>query len=656
MMRRLQQAPYRHNSERVEHMLRGIRKASENWLGRAVMGVVMAVLAGSFAVWGINDIFSGFGRSTLAKIGGTEIAVESFRQTYNDRLQEISHELGHPLPPEQAQALGLDRQVLGEMVAQAGLDQRARQMGLGIPDAEIAHRITTDPNLQTVNGQFDRARFADVLRNMGVTEQHFVATERQTALRRQIIDSVSGNITPPQAWLDAINQFQNEQRSIEYVALGPAQAGDIPQPTGEQLSKYFDDRKILFRAPEYRKIETVTVTPAELAKWMEISDDDLKQAYERRHVSYVTPERRHIEQIVFPTMADAQAAAERIKNGTSFTALAAERGLKENDIDLGTVAKSGIIDPAVADATFSLKEGEVSAPLQGQFGAVVVTVLKIEPEVTKSLAEVAPQLRNDIALERAKSQVQDIHDKIEDDRAGGSNLQEAAAKLKLPVVTYAALDRSGRDPDGKLVTNLTHAGDVISAAFTTDVGVDNDPIEADGGFVWYDVAGITPAHDRTLDEVKSEVEARWRDDETASRLKAKAADLLDKLKTGSAFDTLAAADGIKIETSNDLKRGGTSGIISAKMVDAVFHTAKDAFGSAAGDQPTQWIVFRVTDVKTPNLEASSPDAKRNVQTLQRQLSDDVVGQYVAWLEDTLGTSINAAVLAQALGNNAPDTN
>ena len=46
-------------------MLRGIRKASENWMGRAVMGVVMTLLAGSFAVWGINDIFRGFGRSTL---------------------------------------------------------------------------------------------------------------------------------------------------------------------------------------------------------------------------------------------------------------------------------------------------------------------------------------------------------------------------------------------------------------------------------------------------------------------------------------------------------------------------------------------------------------------------------------------------------------
>src|ERR1700730_9210089 len=122
-------------------MLRGIRKASANWLGRIVMGVVMSVLAASFAVWGINDIFRGFGRSTVAKIGDTEIPIEQFRQTYNDRLQKIGQEIGQPLPPEQAKAIGLDRQVLGEMVVQAGLDQRARQMRLGISNAEIARHI-----------------------------------------------------------------------------------------------------------------------------------------------------------------------------------------------------------------------------------------------------------------------------------------------------------------------------------------------------------------------------------------------------------------------------------------------------------------------------------------------------------------------------------
>jgi peptidyl-prolyl cis-trans isomerase D len=636
-------------------MLRGIRKASENWLGRGLMAVVMTLLAGSFAVWGINDIFRGFGRAGLAKIGDAEISIDRFKQNYQDRLQQISRELGRPLPADRASALGLDRQVLGEMIAQAGLDQRVHQMGLGLSDADIARRITSDPKLQNTNGQFDRAKFELILRNMGYSEQRFVAEQRQDILRRQILGSVAADLAVPKAWLEALNQFENQQRSIEYIALGPAQAGDIPQPTDEALKKYFDERKILFRAPEYRKIAIVTVTPGELAKWMEVSDDDIKQAYDQRRSSFTTPEQRHVEQIVFPTLADAQTAADRIKNGAHFSEIASERGLKNQDIDLGTIPKSRIVEPAVADAAFTLQEGEVSAPIQTRFGAALVTVLQIVPETTQPLADATQQLRSDIALERAKSQVRNLHDKVEDDRAGGSTIEEAAAKLKLPVSTYE-VDRSGRDRDGKSLLNIPHGADVVKAAFASDVGVDNDPIDAEGGYIWYDVAAIAPARERTLDEVKAEVEHRWHDDEVASRLKNKAADLVGKLNSGEQLAALASADGIKVQTAKNIKRGTANGDISARMTDAVFQTAKDAYGSAVGDDPTQWVVFRVLEVYTPPLDANSRDYERMTQTVQGELSNDLIGQYIARLEDDLGISVNASVLAQAAGNSAPDTN
>jgi peptidyl-prolyl cis-trans isomerase D len=626
-----------------------MRKASENWLGRIVMAAVMFLLAGVFGLWGINDIFTGFGRSTLAKIGNTEIGIPEFQQVYRDRLNQMSHDFGKPISPQEATALGLDRQVLGEMIAQSAMDQRARQIGLGIPDTEIARHITTDPNLQTINGQFDRNKFEQILRNMGMTEQRFVAEQRQTALRRQIIDSMTGDLSPPKAWLDAINQFQNELRSVNYVVLGPEQAGVIPQPTDEELGKYFDERKIMFRAPEYRKIDVVAVTPTELAKWMEISDDDIKSTYQKEISRFTTPERRHIQQIIFPTMADAQAAADRVKSGTSFAAIAAERGLKEQDTDLGTVAKSTIVDPAEADAAFALKEGEVSAPVQGRFGAILATVLKIEPQVTKSLADVSTQIRGDIALDRAKAQVQDLHDKIEDDRAGGATLEQAAEKLKLPIVTVN-VDRSGHDPDGKPVTNIPHAADIVNAGYASDVGVDNDPIDADGGYIWYAVTDIAKAHDRNLDEVKAQVTQRWRDDEIAARLKTKAEEILGKLKGGEAFDAVATANKLKIETATDLKRGGSSGAITPRMTEAIFSTAKDAYGDSVGDVPTQWVVFRVADIKTPSLDPNSAGAKTVLQTVQRQMADDVIGQYMAWLEPYLGVKINTAALAQAMGN------
>ena len=636
-------------------MLRGIRKASANWLGRTVMGAVMGLLVLSFAIWGINDIFRGFGRSTVAKIGSTEIPIEEFRRVYNERLQQLSRQVGQPVTPEQASAAGLDRQVLSEMVAEAGLDQRIRQLRLAIPDSEIVERITADPTFKSPTGSFDRLRFQQLIRSAGYTEQRFIAEQRKVALRREIVDSLTAALPVPKAWLSAINQFQNEERSIAYLQLGPAQAGDIPQPTADELNKYFEARKILFRAPEYRKVSTVQVTPADLGKWMDISEADIKAAYEEHHNRYVTPERRHVEQMVFPKIEDADTAAARLKDGLTFAALAGERGLKDQDIDLGTVPKSEIVDPAVADAAFSLKEGEVSAPIKGRFGTVIVTVIKIEPEQTKPLADVTAQIRNDIAAERAKSQVRALHDQIEDARAGGSTLEEAAKKANLQLVNYE-IDRSGRDPSGKPVSNLPHAADVIAAAFTSDVGVENDPVTADGGYVWYDVTTITPAHDRTLDEVKSEVEARWREDEIATRLKAKAADFLDKLKNGASLDDVAKAENLKVESADNLQRNKPAPGLSAKIVGSVFRTAKDAFGSAAGGQPTDWVVFRVTAVSAPKVDANLPEEKRIEETLQSQENNDILGQYVSWLQEELGLSVNQAALAQALGNAAPDTN
>jgi peptidyl-prolyl cis-trans isomerase D len=189
-----------------------------------------------------------------------------------------------------------------------------------------------------------------------------------------------------------------------------------------------------------------------------------------------------------------------------------------------------------------------------------------------------------------------------------------------------------------------------------DIGVDNDPVEATGGYVWYSVAGITAARDRELKEVKAEVEQSWRGDQVAERLKAKAAALLEKLKNGTPVDALAKTELVKVESAADIKRGVASPGLSPKEIEAVFHTDKDKFGSSQGQTPSQWIVFRVTGIKTPGLDPKSAESKRLEQLLERQVGDDVFNQYVAWLESFLGTTINQAMLAQAVGNSAQGIN
>src|ERR1700686_3657001 len=123
-------------AKQVGPMLRGMRKASSNWLGKIIMATVMGVLIISFGVWGIADIFRGFGQSTLAKVGHTEISANEFRQLYTEKLQQIGRQLGRPLTMDQARRFGLDRQLLQQTIAEATLDEEARRLGLGQSDAE----------------------------------------------------------------------------------------------------------------------------------------------------------------------------------------------------------------------------------------------------------------------------------------------------------------------------------------------------------------------------------------------------------------------------------------------------------------------------------------------------------------------------------------
>jgi peptidyl-prolyl cis-trans isomerase D len=626
-----------------------MRKASSNWLGKTIMAVVMGVLIISFGVWGIADIFKGFGQSTLATVGHTEISINEFRQLYTDKLQQIGRQFGRPLTMDQARSFGIDRQLLQQTIAEAALDEEARRMGLGQSDAETMRMIVSDPNFKGVGGNFDPQRFQAVIRQYGFSEQRYVAEQRRVSLRRQIVGTISAGLEPPKVMIEALSRFQNEQRSIEYVKLEAAQAGTIDPPSPETLAAYFDDHKAQFRAPEYRKIAFVLITPDEIGKWSQVSDDDAKKLYEQRREKLGTPEKREVSQIVFPNVEEATTARNRIASGSSFDDLVKERGLGAADVDLGMVPKSAIIDPAVANAAFSLGSGEVSQPVQGKFGVALVKIGKIEPGTEPSYESVADSLKKEIATEHARTKVAELRDKMEDERGGGASVVEAAQKLGLSAVTIDAVDRSGRLPNGQLAANIPSGLDVVSQAFNSDVGVDNDPISFKGGYVWYDVLSITPSRERNLEEVKDQVETRWRDDQITSRLKSKATEMVQKLEQGGKLADEAAAAGLKVETAAGFRREASVPGLPAGAIAVAFRTAKDGVGQTAGAGSSEWVVFRVTDISVPPVDLASDDIKKLKETLQRGLTDEQVAQYVNKLESDIGTSINQTAFAQVTG-------
>jgi peptidyl-prolyl cis-trans isomerase D len=633
-------------------MLNRFRNAGRSWLGRAVVAILFGFLIISFGLWGIGDIFRGYGANTAAKVGSVEITTQELRNAYQNELQRLTRQLRRPISADQARALGLDNQVLGRLIGEAALDQRASELGIAISDQDIARSVMDDPMFRNAAGQFDRSTFDQILRANGLTEAAYLRDQRAVIIRRQLAEGIIGGMTAPLTMREAVYRYGAEQRAVSYVVLPAESAGQIADPDEKTLQSWFDARKAQFRAPEYRSIVTLAVTPDTLAKPDQVSDDEARKLYESEKTRrFGTPERRTIQQISFQNEADAKAAADKIKAGTGFEAIATERGISANDLTLGTFAKGELIDPTIADAAFALPQGQVSDPVNGRFGPVLLRVTAIQPASVKPFEEVAADVKQDIARSKAQSAINDIHDKIEDERLAAKSLPDIAKELGLQTRTVPAISQAGQDKGGKAIAGLPGDTALINAVFASDVGADNEAVNLpEGGYVWFDVTGVEPAHDRPLAEVRDEVLARWRSEAIAKALADKARALGERLDKGEAMTAIAGELKLPVKTAEAITRNAPAGELTQPVVAQIFAVHAGKAGSAASDPDGDTrVLFQVTTATVPPFITTTAQAGQIDEQLSSALSDDILSEYVAELQNSIGVSVNQQAVRTAIG-------
>jgi peptidyl-prolyl cis-trans isomerase D len=631
-------------------MLRGINKIGQSWVGKAIVAVLFGFLIISFAIWGIGDIFRGAVRTEVATVGGTSISADAFRNAYQNEVQRLARQTRQSISPDRARALGIDTQVLGRLITEAALDRKARDLGLGVSNELVAKAITEDPNFQGASGRFERSRFEEVLFSNSLNEATYVREQRAVIARLQLAEAITGAVPVPLAMREAVHRYGAERRSASYLVLPASIAGEIAAPSDEQLKTFFEERKTAFQAPEYRAVNVVVLSPETLAKPDGVSDAEARKRYEELKGSrFGTPERRTIEQIVFPTAEAAQAAAKRIAEGAAFEAIAAENNIDPKSLELGTFARSEMFDPAVADAAFSLAEGAVSDAIQGRFGNVIVRVTKVQPESVKPFEEVAAEIKREVALERARQEIDTLHDAVEDLRASARPLAEIAREKGLPLVAVPALDRSGRDKAGNPVPNLPEREALVTAVFNSDVGADNEALRTRaGGYVWYDVTSVEPARDKTLDEVRDAVAAQWRSEQVSRALAERARAIVERLDKGETIEAIAGELGLQAKSVSDLARGGARDDLSTDVVNRIFATPVGKNASTAASDDSR-VVFKVTGASMPPFVTSTNEAERVEEQLRILLTDDLLAQYIAHLQKDLGVTINQQNMRRAIG-------
>ena len=617
--------------------------------GRFFGVILLGLLVISFAIWGIADIFTGYGSQTLIKIGDTEITQQDYMRTQQEVLRSMSGSAGRSLSIQEARTMGLDNRVLERLIGGAAVDNHAGDLRLAVGDDAILQEIMKDPSFQDSTGQFSPIAFQQALRTVGLTEQGYLASQRERNLRRQLLSTVGKGATAPQILLDALNRFNSETRTLRYVLVPDTAAGALPEPTEERLKSYYENHRAKFTQPEFRKIGVLAVTPESVRDQVQISENDLKTTYETDKGELGNPERRQVQQIPFADKTAADAALQKIRSGTDFMEVAKQSGLNEADVDLGLLKRGDLADPAVAEVAFAAEENKVSDPVTGKLGStVLLRVTKIEPGKTPTFEEAKAELEKKILKERATGAIFDLHDKIEDERASGTTLQEIAGKLKLKFETIDQVDRQGRKPDGSTVT-LPAQQTVLDAAFSSDSGVENDPIDAkDEGVIWYDVLGVVPQQVKPFDQVKEDVAKAWRTDEVRTQLAKVTQDLVNALSGGKTLDDVAKELNVEVMSSDPLKRNDIGVNVLKPAVAQAFTLPQGGLGSAPSGIQEGRIVFQV-DKTTPPEPLDAAGLAQVKQQLGLFVSDDIIAEYFGALESRYGVKVNQEALAKLTG-------
>ncbi len=628
-------------------MLDGMRRMSQGLVGRIIMGLVMGFISLSFAIWGVGNIFIGYGSGKAAQVGKIDISTDQVRQLYQTRLQQLQQQARRAITNDEAHVAGLDRQVMNQLLSSAALDGKADKLGLAISDKDIAQKILVEPGFAGPTGKFDPNKFNEVLRQNGFNEASFVFEQRRTYLRQDIADALTGDMIVPDAALQAIHRFRDETRSLDYFELPASAAGDIPAPDDATLQAYFDSRKQGFRAPEYRGIVTLAVEPRSLAEPAAISDAAARKKYDEvKTQRYLTPATRHAEQVVFKDEGSAKQASEKIKAGATLASVAED--MKLPVADLGSVTKTGVFDQALAETIFALPEGGDSEPVKNAFGYTILHVISATPESVRSFEDAGDEIKGELAREAAKKTVGDIRDKIEDERTSGKPLEEAAAAAGQKAVAIAAIDRAGLDKSGTEVAGLVDREALLKAVFASNIGVDNDTLTtSDGGYVWFEVTSVEPARDQLLSEVKDKVANAWKEDEISRRISEKADALAKRIDAGEALSALAQELGLEAKSAADVKRIGTTSVPQTVVLRA-FALPVGQAGSASG-QGDGRIVFKVLGSVTPDLNKDSDVMKAVTTQLKQSYADDLLGEYLARAQSDAGVTINQAEVRSATG-------
>jgi len=501
-------------------------------------------------------------REVVAEVNGRTVTAGDFQQRYMSQVQAYRQQFGGGLNDQLLRQLGVDQQILSQMIdEQVGLIE-AEQNGISVSDDELAQQIFSIPALQE-NGRFiGEQRYEQLLlsQNPPMTKMQFEESLR----RSMVLDKLRAALTDWMAVSDAdvkreYNQ-RNEKVKLQVVPLTAAKFRSDVTVTDADVAAHFEAHKAEYRIGEQRKIKYVLLDRDQARLKIAVPPTDIQRYYNDNIQQYQTPEQVKASHILLKTEGKDKAAVKKqaeeilqqVKSGGDFAALAKkyseDEGSKVNGGDLDYFGRGRMV-PEFENVAFTLAPGQVSDIVESQFGFHIIKVIDKRPGTTRSLDEVRPQIQEQLSLQLADQRISDQAAQLTSRIKDMSDLEPVARELQLMVQESGFFQRE--DP----VPGLGAAPQVAAAAFALQGTSSSAPIATARGPVFFAVSERKDPYVPMLDEVKDRV----REDLTKSRAtelsRQRATAIAAALKSSKDFAATAKAQGVEAKDTELVARG-----------------------------------------------------------------------------------------------------
>lgn len=522
-------------------MLTAIRERATGWIA----WVIVTLIAIPFALWGINSYFEGGSEVPVALVDGEEISTYAYQEELASRRQMLANQMGENFDPALLDSLGIKQAIVDGLVDELILRQYTQDMNYRISDDQLMALIQSVPVFQE-EGLFDQDRYLGVLAANRLTPQEFELSQRAGGGISQLRNGLNDSAFFTRAERDRILALWGQTRKVSYATLDTGRFVEDFTIGDDEIEAYYQANIEVFQNEASIRVDYIELSIDVLSESVQPEDAEIAAHYEETRGRYRQPETRQASHILISVaessdevqrqekLEKAREISKRARSGEDFGELALQYsddpGSSINGGDLGVIAKGQMVKQ-FEDAVFTMSQGEISPPIESQYGFHIIYLTRVDEEHQQPLDEVRAQVETDLSKVQAENIFADLAESFKNlVFEAPEDIQVSANELDIPVNTsdwFTAQSGEG----------IAENRSVRQAAFSEDVLNDNLVSQAiEIGFdklIAVQKVDYREAHPRPLESVRQEIVSLLEIEKSRARVLQTGSDLLSELESRS---------------------------------------------------------------------------------------------------------------------------